>query len=510
MGKISRYLVLAVIVGVAIIGFWAYQKYFKDAGSEQVLALVELGDLEEIIRVQGEVVPVNEYNLEFATPGIVSNVYVKEGSEIVAGTPLMKLNTSELVLEKEQLDSLVAQRVADLAKLTAGATTADIAVYQAKESNAVLALRETEKTEQLALRAVFTAIDDAVRGTTDMFYSNTNSQSPQLSFSVSDSNLENALESERASIEALLSRDATLASSASSSDLHATALQMQADAQRIGVFLDNNAKALSTAVSSSISVSTIQSWQASVAAARSALNVNVSALAVAEQSRAGAVATLLVTQKELALKQSPPRIEDIQAAKAILAAAESQVGLIQEKIRKATIFAPEKSRVVHVAYKVGEAVRSGSPAVTLNGLFPEVESDVSELDIARVENGAEARISFDALPGTLYDGKVITIDPQKKEKDGDTYYRVNFSLTKPSTAIRSGMTAEVLIKVSEKKHVLKIHEYATYERGGVVYARVLRDNKTVEVPVTLGISDGEYREVVSGLSEGDQVVVPLD
>lgn len=103
-----------------------------------------------------------------------------------------------------------------------------------------------------------------------------------------------------------------------------------------------------------------------------------------------------------------------------------------------------------------------------------------------------------------------SVEPQKVEKEDDTYYRVNFALDAPSDALRPGMSADVYIIVAAKENVLKIPEYAHYDRDSVSYASVKRNGEAREVALTLGISDGDFREVISGLSEGETVVVPVD
>lgn len=512
MLKVTHYIILMVVLGASVVGYWVYQKYIRETAPSDVAVFVERGDLKEIVRARGEVATSKEYNLEFPTIGTVSNVYVKEGGGVTIGAPLMKLETRELSLETERLTALVNERSANLAKLTAGAKPADVAVYEARVASALSAQSETEKQEVLALRAVSSAINDAVQGTTDLFYSNPQSPSPKLSFYIADSMLQNSLENERVALVPTLIRSADFSNISANDNLHATSVQFQSDTQRVGTFLDNNAKALNIAISTPTDSTKIASWQTLVASARTALNTKASALALAEEAHTAAESALLVAQKELAQAKSPAREEDITAAKASLSEAQAQVKIVNEQIRKAVISAPESGRVVKVAYKMGETVRPGTPAVVLHAFLPKVTSDISELDIVRIreKDGNPVSFTFDALPDKTYTGKVLSVEPQKINKDDDTYYRVNFSLDTTDAAIRPGMTGDVIISISEKKNVVKIQEYATFKRDDVVYVRVERNGVVEEVPIKLGVSDGEYREVVSGLDEGEKVLIPTD
>lgn len=505
MGKVSRYVAILCIVGAAIVGFWVYQKYFRESGTAELRVPVSRGDMQQVVRARGEAVPDAEYDLEFSAAGTVSAIYVKEGQTVAANARLASLDTQELQLEETRLEALLAERTSDRDKLLAGGSASALAVAQAKVTSAQSALAEAEKVESAAVRTIATSMDDAVHNTTDDFYSNPRGAQPQLLFSVSDSQMRISLQNERTQLEGVLAQAA--AAAATSSGI-STALPLeQSAATRVGTFLDGNADALNQAVTNSGNASDIARWLTAVKAARAQLDAANAALTTAEQSRMSLSSSLAVAQQEFAALRAPARPEDVAAANAAVADVESQIAIAKERIRKATIYAPEKAEVMKLGYRIGETARPGTPAIILHTLSPKIESDISELDIPLLSTGLPATIAFDAVPGEPYPAILAAIDPQKIDKDGDTYYRVDFSLSSSTPFLRAGMSADVRVSVSHKQGVLKIPEYAAYEREGKTYVRVVRDGAISEVPVVLGISDGESREVVSGLSEGDTVVV---
>jgi len=90
------------------------------------------------------------------------------------------------------------------------------------------------------------------------------------------------------------------------------------------------------------------------------------------------------------------------------------------------------------------------------------------------------------------------------------YFEVTVKVTDDSGALKSGMTADVDIIVDERSNVLVIPNTALESFRGLVMARVLDENKEPSFKrVELGISDGTFTEVISGLEAGEMVAIPV-
>ena len=74
--------------------------------------------------------------------------------------------------------------------------------------------------------------------------------------------------------------------------------------------------------------------------------------------------------------------------------------------------------------------------------------------------------------------------------------------------LREGLTVTVTILVDARTDVLLVPSNAIIRRGTEVYIQVVKGDATEERAVETGISDWQYTEVISGLSEGERVVVP--
>ena len=150
--------------------------------------------------------------------------------------------------------------------------------------------------------------------------------------------------------------------------------------------------------------------------------------------------------------------------------------------------------------------------MTLGTLGYKIRSDISELDIVHIRetDGNPVSIRLDAFPVSVLAGRVLSVEPQKIDKEGDTYYRTNIALPKNKLGIRPGMSADLSILVTQKEAVLKVPELAITSDANGKYVTLLQKNKQVKTPVTTGISDGEYIEILSGLAEGQTIVISAD
>jgi multidrug efflux pump subunit AcrA (membrane-fusion protein) len=106
---------------------------------------------------------------------------------------------------------------------------------------------------------------------------------------------------------------------------------------------------------------------------------------------------------------------------------------------------------------------------------------------------------------------VLSMPLRGSESGGMSVYQIETTLEQEGSEIRSGMLANVRFVVGEKHDVLTIPAAAVQYRPNnetYVYLRT-GDGKTQEQTVEIGLNDGIMAEVLSGLSEGQTVLVPL-
>ena len=220
---------------------------------------------------------------------------------------------------------------------------------------------------------------------------------------------------------------------------------------------------------------------------------------------------------------SKAQVQVLQAktgqAQAQVAQDRANLKQLEEQLGYTTIESPIDGIVLSRDVEVGDAVSSilvlGSSATLVMTLGDTsevyVKGKVDESDIGKVYMAQPARIKVESFKDKTFTGKVTKISPMGVEKDNVTTFEVRVSINNPEGVLKAMMTANAEIILEEHKNVLQIPE------GSIIYDK---DKKaSVEVPdpkgkegkrklaVNIGISNGAKTELLSGLKEGDQVVL---
>ncbi len=209
----------------------------------------------------------------------------------------------------------------------------------------------------------------------------------------------------------------------------------------------------------------------------------------------------------------------LKQAKAQVAQSEASLKQLEEQLGYTTIVSPMDGVVLSRDVEIGDAVSSilvlGSTATLVMTIGDTTEvyvkGKVDEADIAHVYLGQPARIKVESFRNRYFQGKVTKISPMGVEKDNVTTFEVRVSINNPGGELKAQMTANAEILLDEHKNVLTVPENAVvYDNQKSTYVEV-PDKKQKDgqrkVPVQVGLSNGSVTEIVSGLKEGDQVVL---
>lgn len=242
--------------------------------------------------------------------------------------------------------------------------------------------------------------------------------------------------------------------------------------------------------------------------------VSQSALDDAEKDYRMAVNKQSVARAQMTVLQA--KIAQSQAQ-----VAEDQANLkqLEEQLNYTDIVSPIDGIVLSRDVEMGDAVSSilvlGSSATLVMTIGDTsqvyVKGKVDESDIGRVYMHQPARIKVESFKDKTFNGVVTKISPMGVEKDNVTTFEVRVSIDNPGGELKAEMTANAEIILDEHKNVLQIPE------GAIIYDK---DRKaSIETPdpkgkdgqrkvaINIGISNGAKTEVLSGLKEGDQVIL---
>lgn len=187
-------------------------------------------------------------------------------------------------------------------------------------------------------------------------------------------------------------------------------------------------------------------------------------------------------------------------------------GDIVATVSGTNITSPINGVITAVVGSDGASVKYGAAVATVaDTTSMQVIASVDETDISKVSAGQSAKITFDALSGKIYDGKVSKVSAIGKASNNVTTYDVTISITNP-TNIKIGMNGNVIIPVNSKTNVLMVPVEAIRPQNGktnVLISDATQQNGRKLQEVQTGLANETYMEIVSGLKEGDIVLIPM-
>jgi HlyD family secretion protein len=268
--------------------------------------------------------------------------------------------------------------------------------------------------------------------------------------------------------------------------------------------------------------------------------------------------TLERTENELKMRQADLRTQEQQVRTQQLRMAQEQATLESAKtdLSKVRIESPIDGIVTRRNIEQGETAvvgtmnNAGTVLLTIADMSViEAEVEVDETDIPTVKIGQQAKVTIDAMPGRTFHAKVTEIGNSPIQSTGSTAtqatnFKVTVTLEGEIPEVRPGFTCTAEITTATRENVLAVPIQATTvremvvdEKGAIVRDQtpagqrrpgaaapagelkpgqerkeiegvfVVRDNKAVFEQVKTGIAGEKYFEVLSGLKEGDPVIV---
>jgi HlyD family secretion protein len=192
-----------------------------------------------------------------------------------------------------------------------------------------------------------------------------------------------------------------------------------------------------------------------------------------------------------------------------IAAAQARVDAAQAALRAAKITVPFDGIVTEVNAMVGDQVSPGVRAFRVDDLSTMlVDVQVSEVDINSVQIGQPVTITFDAISGTEYHGKVVEVAQAGDVVQGSVTFTVTVQLTDGDVQVKPGMTAAITITVKQLDNVLLVPNRAVRVVNNQRVVYVLLNGQVKEVQITLGATSDTVSEVVSGdLKVGDAIIL---
>lgn len=536
---------------------------------------VAKGNVEQKVSVTGKVKPAEALDLAFEQSGKIASVSVKVGDQVEAGKLLATLNSADVSASLRRASAAIGSARADVLQYQAALQNEQVQLEELKNGTrseelllAELNVQKAETTlldEQnnlvltqektvLDLQNIYDDVPETLQsaftlGNTAflediaaLFIRGTNLE--YLSFITKDSENKNTLERERISLKNTMSDFQSDIFSVPTDSLGRDAAITSAQQKLLSLRTFLNALSVAIDDNADLSVADENLYRSYVNTARTSVNTALESLVAQTQAIATQKATnkntiqaaqasvntaqkvLDLTHRELDLKKAGARPEQIAAqearikqAQASLSSAQSRLSQVsadyqgvQANFQKTQLRAPIRGIVTKVEAENGEFIASSVTAVALisEGDY-EVEANIPEVDIAKIELGKTAQVTLDAYgESVVFQSQITKIDPAETIVEGIATYKVTLQFVEKDERIKSGMTANTEILVESRENVVSIPIRALQSRDGKKFVKIVRSINTlaeeVEVETGLSGSTGDI-EITRGLSGGETLVL---
>lgn len=548
--KRKKKLIIFVIIGILIIGGTVGAIIGSQKVPEYTTIFVAKGTLKQTVEVTGKVESAESIDLNFKSTGRIKEISIKAGDSVTAGQQLAKLEAGALQSQVTDAQAKVSQAQADYNELLAGAAAEDIVISEntvaqklqdlnSAENNLtnlklsreteLLNLKETAvntlnneiSSAQAALEEIDNTLNDTDAQTTlsvmntgaltdaelsqelaENKFSQSKNEINLININSTNNGILNALDNLKLTLNsistALVDTLDVLAATLTNPDLTETELDT----------LKSNIKTKITSINTAkTNVQTAKSnWTNKISYYQDQVTIY-------EDSVKKAQSALDVAVAQLNLKKSPPRQFEIDAARAKVTQAQAALTLALANLNDAIITAPVDGIITKKNYNVGEQTSLTTPVLEMIGKSNfQIEVDIPESDITKLQIGQEAEITLDAYTDDqIFQGIVTFIDPAETIISDVVYYKVKVDFKENSVSVKSGMTANLTICTNKKDDVLFVPARAVRSQNGEKYVEIVTSSKgkkvmTEERAVTTGMRGDEGIEIISGLEEGDEVV----
>lgn len=228
--------------------------------------------------------------------------------------------------------------------------------------------------------------------------------------------------------------------------------------------------------------------------------------------------SLKIQQESYNKSKKGPDALEIKTYKLSIDSATASLIDVQEQIDNYIIKAPFDGIVASISVSAGSEVSTSTALATIVTNKSIAQLTFNEVDIAKIKEGQKVTLAFDAISDLTLTGEVIDVDSLGTVSQGIVSYVVKIAFDTSDDRIKPGMSVTANIIINSKSDVLLVDNAAVKVSGGSNYVQVFENNKSGSTVITsstpptkktveIGLSNDTYTEIVSGLSEGDEIVI---
>ena len=249
------------------------------------------------------------------------------------------------------------------------------------------------------------------------------------------------------------------------------------------------------------------------------LNQNLASLAKAQAdydlARASVGRERSLLEKSLISQEQADQAESAyRVAEAQIKIAEANVDFARVQLSYTKILAPISGVVASISTQEGETISASLAAPTFVSIIDlrrlEVQAYVDETDIGKIQVGQQASFTVDTYSDSDFKGTLTAIYPKAVIQDNVVNYIVTVGINDSQGKIlRPEMTTSMTIYLETRKNVLSVPTSAITRERAERYVTVIEDEKKIQRKVKTGWKDNGFTEIISGLKEGEQILVTV-
>ncbi len=540
-----------VAIVILVVGYWAYGVMFPAATTTRyVVGTVTRGTIVASVSGSGQVLASNQLDIKPNVSGQIIAVDASSGEHVSAGQLIAVIDPSDA--QKAVRDAQVSLQSAQLAlqKLQEPADALSLTQAQNNAQNATDDLTRaytssyTDVTSfYLDLPDLMTNLQDIVTGTEaargsqwniDYYknaiegYDGTNGVSSSESLSYRDTAYNAYLNAQKSYAAALADYQLTSQSSDTATIekiTNETYASAQAIADALGSvnsflrFYEDQVKAHNQNPSA-----TADTALTNLTAYIGKMNTHLSALLADINTFKTDKQNVTETTQSLQKLQTGTDPLDVQSSQLSLTQRQNALTDAQNALADYYIRAPFAGTLAVVNAKKFDTAGSGTALATLITTQQMAQLSLNEVDAAKVKVGDKATLTFDAIDGLTLTGRVAEINSIGTVSQGVVSYTVQIGLDTQDDRIKPGMTVNAAIQTDVHQDVLTLPSSAVKTKNNASYVEVfdpalpagsgttssqgvVSSLAPKQIPVTTGIADDVNVEVLSGVTEGQQIVV---
>jgi multidrug resistance efflux pump len=420
------------------------------------------GNEMDVISATGEVRPARWADLSLPVGGTVSMVYVEEGSDVQGGELLMEVNAVQLGRAVAEAQAALLAAEADLALVNGKAHPQDIAAAEQAVA-AALANVSIAEAQVLASEAELRRAEDGLaisQAQVDVAKTGTAVAQAEVARAQAGSTPQE-LAAAKAGVDrarAAVQQAQTAYDRAGGTGDTPEALALEQATLDLRIAESEHSRLLAgprqsdlAPLRASVKAAKAQETlaEAQAALAESQVAQAQAAVAQSESSVEGMKAQAAQAQAALDRLIAGPNPEEVAVVEALVVRARETLVTAQESLGQTKLSAPFEGTVGMIHVQEGEEIIPGQPVLVMGDLTTlRVETtDLDEIDVARVQPGQLAELTFDALPEKTLTGRVLRVAPMSTPGQAAVSYSVIIEFEETDPALRWGMTAFVDISV---------------------------------------------------------------